>query len=297
MFGFFNIHKPPGPTSHDVVFQLRRRLGQTIRIGHAGTLDPFAEGVLVVCVGAATRLAEYVQRQNKTYRAGVVLGTVSTTDDAEGELREICPAAPSAASLAPEALQTILQRFVGQIEQTPPAHSAVHVQGRRAYHLAREGKPADLPARTVTIHEIRLLRYTWPRLDMEIRCGGGTYIRALARDIGRTLGTGAYCAALTRTAVGPFLLDQAVAPERLDPARDLLPPLFGLELPTIRLEESQIALLRHGQAVPASADAPPEGAEAALLDRDKNRLLAIAGRRGRFLQPKKVFFFSTQNGV
>ena len=164
MFGFYNVRKPAGPTSHDVVAQVRRKLPGSVKVGHAGTLDPFAEGVLVLCVGQATRLASFVQAQLKEYHAAITLGATSTTDDPEGEITP----APVGAAPRWRRVADALADFVGRIEQTPPVHSAVHVGGRRAYKLARAGKEPHLPARTVTIHSIKLVRYEYPLLEMAV---------------------------------------------------------------------------------------------------------------------------------
>ncbi len=169
MFGFFNINKPLGPTSHVVVAHVRRRVTRKTKVGHAGTLDPFAGGVLVVCVGPATRLADYVQAGPKSYLAEVTLGATSTTDDTEGEITESPAAAPSA-----DAVRNATQRLTGTIQQVPPSHSAVHLGGRRAYKLARQGTRVDLPARQVTIHAIDVVEYEYPRLVLDVACGSGT---------------------------------------------------------------------------------------------------------------------------
>ncbi|MHC4981728.1 MAG: tRNA pseudouridine(55) synthase TruB [Planctomycetota bacterium] len=246
MFGLLNIHKPPGPTSHDIVAQVRRLLGKKTKVGHAGTLDPFAEGVLVVCVGAATRLADYVQAYPKQYTAEVMLGATSSTDDVEGEITET----PNAKAAGEENVREALQGFVGEVEQTPPAHSAVHLGGERAYKLARRGETPDLQPRPVTIHSIELLEYEYPALQIDVRCGSGTYIRSLARDIGSALGVGGYCSALTRTAIGPFKLKEAVSPQQLDPQRDLISPLAALErLEKIAVDEKDVRKLIKGQNI------------------------------------------------
>jgi len=285
MFGLLVIHKPAGPTSHDVVAGVRRRLGGGVKVGHAGTLDPFADGVLVVCVGAATRLASYVQAQPKRYRAVLRLGATSSTDDREGEI------APTPGAAEPDelAVREALGRFVGTIEQVPPAHSAVHVDGRRAYKLARAGEPLDLPPRTVTVHSIDLLGYAYPRVSIDVRCGAGTYIRALARDIGSALRVGAYCEQLTRTAVGDFRLEDALRPEDLDPPRQLLPPLAAVgHLPRVTVTAAQADRVTHGNSVILSGEIAP--GEVAVIDSEGN-LLAIAevGGEGKTLRPRKVF--------
>jgi tRNA pseudouridine55 synthase len=220
MAGFLNVDKPAGMTSHDVVVAVRRRLPRRTKVGHAGTLDPFATGVLVLGIErAATRRLALVQQQTKRYHAQITLGATSTTDDPEGDIQEVAAAVPP----SQEELQQALERFVGEIEQVPPAHSAVHVDGRRAYELARQGRAPELPPRRVTIHAIELLEYAWPTLTLDVRCGTGTYIRALARDLGEALGVGGYCSALRRTAVGPFTSESAVPLKEVNLARDVIP--------------------------------------------------------------------------
>jgi len=303
MFGFFAIDKPAGPTSHDIVASVRRRVGRGVKIGHAGTLDPFARGVLVVCAGQATRLADYVQAQPKRYRAVVRLGATSTTDDPDGrvtptpasiglpmEAAQGSAAAPLGGPRPAEAdVRRVVAGFVGQIDQVPCAHSAVHVDGQRAYKLARAGQDVLLPSRPVVIHAIDVLRWDWPILELDIRCGSGTYIRALARDIGSALQVGGYCQALTRTAVGVFELTRAVAPDALDPARDLLPPTLALgDMPCVVMDESRRTRLRNGNLI--DLPEPAVGDEIALLD-SQGHLLALAQPHagGRKLQPTKVF--------
>ncbi|MFW6062230.1 MAG: tRNA pseudouridine(55) synthase TruB [Planctomycetota bacterium] len=285
MFGLINVYKPPGPTSHDIVARIRRRLPRKTKVGHAGTLDPFAEGVLVICIGPATRLAEVIQAQQKRYRAEVALGAVSSTDDPEGEITPV-PAAPHPGE---QAIRDAAKSFVGEIGQIPPAHSAVHINGRRAYELARAGEAADIPARLVQIHAVEVVSYDWPRVALDIRCGSGTYIRSVARDLGDALGTGGYCRALTRTAVGNFELTGAVRLDQLQLPRDVLPPTAALsEMPTVRLDEQQVRRLRLGQRV--AIDARLASGLIAALDA-AGRLVALCspedGRRQ--LRPRKVF--------
>ena len=295
MFGLLNIRKPPGPTSHDIVDLVRRRLRRGEKVGHAGTLDPFAEGVLVVCVGPATRLADYVQARPKRYLAQVTLGATSTTDDPTG----VVTASPPAVAPSEDDVREVLVRFIGQLQQTPPAHSAVHVAGRRAYELARAGEDFQLPARTVAVHGIELLSYEFPLLELEVVCGSGTYVRSIARDIGSALRCGGYCGRLTRTAVGPFTIDQAVETDRLDPARDLLSPLLAVEhLPQVAVTAAVGERLANGHPVmltPSQLDvraraAPARSEELAVVDK-QGRLLAIGslGQDGATLRPVKVF--------
>jgi tRNA pseudouridine55 synthase len=199
------INKPVGITSHDVVDQVRRITGIK-RVGHAGTLDPLASGVLVVAITreSTRELGEWLKK-DKEYEAGIRLGMTSTTDDEEGEKTLIPIEAPSL-----ETLQMIVSRFVGEIEQEPPQFSAIKVGGRAAYKSARQGKVIALGARTVTIYEIEILEYHWPFLSLKVRCGSGVYIRSLGRDIGKALGSGGYLTSLVRTKVGESSLDQAL---------------------------------------------------------------------------------------
>ncbi|MCP4378728.1 MAG: tRNA pseudouridine(55) synthase TruB, partial [bacterium] len=274
MFGLLNINKPVGPTSHNVVAQVRKLIAnKKIKVGHAGTLDPFANGVLVVCVGPATRLADYVQRQPKGYRAVITLGATSDTHDTEGEITKN----PHAATVAIDDIniKSVLKTFVGQIDQIPPAHSAVHVNGLRAYDLARAGHKLDLPARKVNIYRIDLLEFQYPNLTIDISCGSGTYIRSLARDIGEKLGVGAYCSGLTRTSIGKFNLSDAIDMDSVDPPANLIDPITALDsLTRIAVDQADRNRLAMGKKVPlqtAPKDPTPEIAATDL----NGKLLAI----------------------
>ncbi len=268
--GLVNLDKPTGRSSAAAVAAVRAVLGgrRGPRVGHAGTLDPAARGVLVLLVGRATRLAELLMDAGKEYVAGVRLGATSTTDDAEGEIREMSNdewrmtnetgQAPveRQTQVRPPDEQTVreaLGRFVGTIRQRPPDYSAVHVAGRRAYRLARRGAAVDLPERPVRIDAIELLDYAWPVLRIRVACGRGTYIRSLARDLGRALGVGGYLASLTRTRVGPFRIADAVSPEacRIETLGEWLLPaesaIVGLPaLPRLELTAKQVELLSRG---------------------------------------------------
>ena len=208
--GFLNIAKPTACTSHDVVNSVRRLIGQR-RVGHAGTLDPLATGVLVLGVGHGTRLLEYLAATRKTYRAGILLGRTTTTDDSAGDVMRERPVNVDAATV-----RAALDRFTGTIEQVPPIFAAVHVAGTRAYVRARRGEDVSLTPRQVTIHRLEILEMQLPRLTLEVECSTGTYVRALARDLGEALGCGAHLAALTRTRVGSFSLDDAVTIDDLE---------------------------------------------------------------------------------
>ncbi len=224
--GLLIIDKPKGPTSMHVcrIVKAKLRRGgapKNTKVGHGGTLDPLATGVVVVLVGrAATRLCDQIMAGEKRYTAEVDLAHRSTTDDAEGELTEISLLrAPSR-----EEVERVCAQFVGTIAQKPPAHSAIWIDGQRAYKLARAGEAPEMKARPVEVHAIEITGYEFPRLTLNIRCGKGTYIRSLARDIGSTLGAGGMLAGLRRTAVGEFTIDRATG---LD---DLPEPMFDEHL-------------------------------------------------------------------
>ena len=294
--GVLLVHKPTGPTSHDVV-ALVRRLSGVRRVGHGGTLDPFASGVLPVFIGQATRLVEYHLGDEKGYRALVAFGARSTTDDLDGELTRGDVPPPTDA----EVIRDALGGFLGEIEQIPPSHSAVHVAGRRAYELARTGEPVELAPRRVTIHRLELLEWDGsdperPTALLDVRCSAGTYVRAIARDLGERLGCGAYLAGLVRTASGPFGLDQA---HDLDAVREafsqpgrpsiLLPPDAGLDaLPRVSLVGHDLAWLTKGQPVRMR-----DGVEGLVAGRlrvadETGRLVAIARLESGRLHPEKV---------
>ena len=214
MNGILLIAKPKGITSHDVVDRVRRITGERT-VGHAGTLDPLAEGLLIILIGrdATRRQAEFMAGE-KEYVATVHLGAVSDTDDAEGTIEMTKPKAQIPNEIQ---INATLKRFTGEIQQVPPTYSAIKLKGRKAYELAREGTTPVIEPRTVEIKEIELLEYAYPLLRIRVVCGKGTYIRSLARDIGRTLGCGAYLTALTRTRSGAFHLDDAVSLDALTP--------------------------------------------------------------------------------
>jgi tRNA pseudouridine55 synthase len=221
--GLLVIDKPAGCSSMDVVRRVRRAAGG-VKTGHAGTLDPLASGVVICCLGSATRVVPRLMDLPKTYVAEVDLSAFTPTDDREGQRQEVLvPVPPDAA-----AVTAALPAFIGEIQQRPPAFSAVHVQGRRAYKLARRGEAVVLPPRMVRIDGIELLDYTWPVAALRIDCGKGTYIRSLARDLGAALGTGGHLQSLRRTAVGPYHVGAALRlddlPAALSPEHLLMPP-------------------------------------------------------------------------
>lgn len=247
--GFLLINKPPGPTSHDIVATVRRILPET-HVGHLGTLDPAAEGLLVLAVGAkALKVVELFRGLPKAYEADVHLGAVSTTYDREGVITET-PAKPGWAMPEPAAVQRLLnEKFTGTIAQVPPAASAVHIGGERAYRKMRQGRAVDLPPRDVTITECSLVSYEHPVVRLFVRCGSGTYIRSLAHDFGAALRIGAYLSALKRTAVGEWSVEHAVAP---DQARwtDVLPLKEVLKsFPGVVIDAAQAQDLGHGKNI------------------------------------------------
>ncbi len=275
-FGLLNLNKPLGCTSRDAVDHVAR-LVRPDKAGHAGTLDPLASGVLVVCVGQATRLIEYVQRMRKRYIATFLLGRHSPTEDVEGDVT-IVPDAPR-----PD-LGDIVRaaaRLTGEIMQRPPAFSAVKVGGRRAYSLARAGKQVDLAPRPVTVFGIQVIDYTYPELTLEIECGSGTYVRSLGRDLAESLGTSAVMSDLVRTAIGGFRLEEACGVDELTPEnidQKLLPALAAVEsLPRVELDEGQLRRIRNGLSI--ELPRPREADELAVVSPD-GRLSAILVRRG-----------------
>jgi tRNA pseudouridine55 synthase len=266
--GLLNLNKPTGMTSRQAVNRVQQ-LARPAKTGHAGTLDPLATGVLVVAVGGATRFIEYVQRMPKRYLGTFLLGRQSPTEDMEGEVTEL----PGAPAPTRQQIEASAERFVGRIEQRPPAFSALKVHGRPAYKLARQNKPVDLKPRPVEIHRIEVMAYQYPELVLEIDCGSGTYVRSLGRDLAESLGTAAVMSALVRTRIGAFRVEDALDPREL--TRDnwltyLQPPLRAVEyLPRVQLSADQSARIRNGLTIESSGlplAAPPECDELAAID-------------------------------
>lgn len=291
MNGILNINKPAGWTSHDVVAWVRRLL--TIkRVGHAGTLDPLATGVLLVCVGQATRVAEYLMSSPKSYRAKVQLGVVTDTYDIDGHVLGTA----RVPDLAAEDLKLALAQFVGSIQQAPPAFSAIKQHGVPLHRLARRGQAVQPAPRSITIHHVQLLDWQPPFLEITVDCDPGTYIRSLAHDLGQVLGCGAALAALVRTRSGAFTLDDALAPETLAGAaaagliaRHLHPLQAALgRLTPVAVSDAEVEALRRGQAI-ACPGLPPTGTGYALAATgDVAAILAYDPSR-RAWQPDKVF--------
>ena len=287
--GLLNVDKPAGITSRQVVDHVQK-LVRPAKVGHAGTLDPLATGVLVVCVGAATRLITRVQQGRKRYVGRFLLGKRSNTEDIDGDLVE----GGSWSSITLGDLERTLPEFLGTIQQTPPQISAVKVSGHRAYKLARRGVKVELQPRPVEVFSLRIAMFDPPEFELEIECGSGTYVRSIGRDIGERLGCGAVMNALTRTAVGRFELTDAVQLDSLNPSslrEALTTPLAAVaELPRRRLDPAEIACVRQGR--PISWGVIPDAAsqsEFTLIDTAENMIgIAVADSMQQQLLPKLI---------
>lgn len=293
--GLLNIDKPKGITSHDVVARIRKLAGQR-RVGHAGTLDPLATGVLLVCLGQATRLIEYLVSGQKQYRATFCFGLTTDTLDAEGRVL----AEKDFSGLTEPHLRYILPAFVGHLDQIPPLFSAIKKDGQPLYKRARAGQPIKVEPRPVIIHALEWVLWQPPYLTLDITCSPGTYIRSLARDVGEAAGTGAHLAALTRTASGPWRLSEAVSLEQLedDPnwQRYLHPPDRAItHLPQIILTEETAIHVRQGRQI--EIDLEPSATHPNILraytpSGDFLAILTLVEPDAKLWQPKKVFQIS-----
>jgi tRNA pseudouridine55 synthase len=294
--GILNVDKPPGMTSHDVVDAVRRVTGQR-KVGHAGTLDPMATGVLLVCLGQATRVAEYLVAGRKRYRATVTLGIATDTYDAEGQITQ----SGGRTDFHQAEIEAALGQFVGRLEQVPPMYSALKKDGQPLYKLARQGKVVAREARLVEIEELALLDWTPPSLILELVCSPGTYVRSLAHDLGQELGSGAHLAALVRLASGRFTLAEAVSLQRLEEAfqyhqeeRYLLPMDEAfLDWPALILDRAEAQRVAHGQALSRSSvslsQEPGEGFSRAYGPDGYFLAIIIFDSASALWQPKKVF--------
>jgi tRNA pseudouridine55 synthase len=277
MQGILVVDKPAGMTSHDVVNRVRR-LAKMRRVGHTGTLDPMATGVLVLLLGSATRLSRFILTEDKQYRATLRLGVTTTTYDAEGEVT-----ATAAVDVDRATIESALERFRGDILQVPPMYAAIRHQGKRLYEIAREGKEVAREARPLTIYRLDLLDWNPPDLTLDVTCSSGTYIRSLAHDLGQVVGTGAHLTALRRTTSGPFSLDQSYSLNTLEQLAGqgrfdtaLLPSYAALEgMPVLRLTPEQLQAVRHGQTLTPE---PPYTAEYLQARDGVDELVAILVR-------------------
>jgi tRNA pseudouridine55 synthase len=285
--GILPVDKPSGCTSFQVVAHLRRLL-RADKIGHGGTLDPDATGVLPILLGEATKLTPYLVDLDKEYVATVRLGVVTDTEDLSGTVL----ATPAVPDVDARAIETALSRFVGVIRQVPPMYSALHKDGKRLYELAREGRTVPREARDVVVHAIALESVALPDLTVRVRCGKGTYIRTLAADLGVALGSGAALAALVRTRVGPYAIDDAIRWTELDGLaspdvlatclRPLDSALSGLA--PVHLDDRQSRAFRHGQAV----SAPAGRVGPARVYGADGRLLGLGQLTGAALRPTRL---------
>jgi tRNA pseudouridine55 synthase len=290
MSGLVIVDKPGGMTSHDVVARIRRLAG-TRKVGHAGTLDPMATGVLVVGIEKATRLLGYLTLTEKEYAATIRLGQSTNTDDAEGEIT----ATATAAGVSAETLAKEVARLTGEILQVPPAVSAVKVGGQRAYKLTRAGAAPELAPRPVTVHEftVTATRAAGDRLDVDatVRCSSGTYIRALARDLGAALGTGGHLTRLRRTRVGGYGIERASTLEQLAERFDVLPleDAAAAAFPRRDLTTDEARRLATGARLPAAADAPAAGQGPVAAFAPDGRLIALVTEESGQARPLVVF--------
>ncbi len=289
VFGLLIVDKPVGPTSHKIVSLVRRGMGIR-KVGHAGTLDPRASGVLVLCLGAATRLSEYLSTSSKRYEAVVRFGASTETYDAEGPVVRETGKVPKRAEI-----EAALEEFRGEIEQVPPPFSAIKVRGQKAYELARKGKEVELEPRQVSINHLEIVSFKPPDVTLDVECTAGTYIRSLANDLGERLSCGAYLAKLQRTKAGPFTLDDAIPLPKLEvgfltgkweqyvrPAVDALP-----DIPMINVEGEDLEKILYGHRIPTESKA--EGLARAIGPDGDLVAIMEAVEEGKEWHPRKVF--------
>jgi len=288
--GVLVVDKPVGMTSHDVV-QVIRKGSNIRRAGHTGTLDPRASGVLVVLIGPAVRLSEYVSATDKRYQAVIMLGKTTDTYDADGKT-----ISSSKVDITEEQFEAELQKFVGQIEQVPPPFSAVKVQGHKAYEMARKGEEVELEPRTINVYSLEVLEWAPPEVVIDVHCSSGTYVRSLVNDLGERLGCGATLTGLRRTKSGRFTLRDAVPLRKLNEAfsegtwyQYLIPAAEALSgWPMIELDQEEVGAIRHGHRIPAASKdqlkvcgVSEQGELVALMELDEEAME---------WQPRKVFF-------
>ena len=291
--GVLVIDKPVGLTSHDVVQAIRRGTGIR-RAGHTGTLDPRASGVLVVLIGPAVRLSEYVSASDKRYQATIRLGNSTNTYDSEG----VVSSYTDIRNISEDYFATLLEKFTGEIEQVPPPYSAVKVKGRRAYDMARKGEEVELKPRKINVYSLELLEWDPPEVVLDVFCSSGTYVRSLAHDLGGELGVGAFLTGLRRTKSGQFTLRDAVPLRQLQESflagdwyQYLIPASEALgDWPALELDSEQVDKVRHGHRIPAE-EGSPEMIRGLTEQGDLVALLKFVEEDLEW-QPKKVFFQS-----
>ena len=283
LFGFLNIYKPVGMTSHDVVAVLRR-ITKIKQIGHTGTLDPFAQGVLPVCIGKATRLIEYLP-DDKEYIATVQFGSATTTYDVEGEVTFTSDKKISAIDID-------LKPFEGEIEQFPPIYSAIKVNGKKLYEYAREGKEVEIKPRNVTIEKIELKNFNEQTQQAEIliKCSKGTYIRSIAHDLGQNLGVGAHLIKLVRTQAGKFRVENSVQLDGINVKENLINPLRMFDLPILGVNDEELERIRHGVSIetPQNSIVLTSNDRFVVLEYN-DYVVAIGMINGKTIKAKKVF--------
>lgn len=293
--GVLVVDKPVGMTSHDVVQVIRNGTGLR-RAGHTGTLDPRASGVLVVLVGPAVRLSEFVSASDKRYQAIIRLGSATDTFDAAGKVTQ----PEQQVNVTEDQFEKVLATFVGEIEQVPPPYSAVKVQGRKAYEMARQGEEVELAPRKITVHHLEVLEWAPPEVVIDVHCSSGTYVRSLANDLGTTLGCGAYLVGLRRTKSGRFSLRDATPLRKLQEAftagdwyQYLIPAAEALaEWPAVELSPDDVENVRHGHRVKADLAAKPGSVRGVSTQGELVALMELVTGEtgGPEWQPKKVFF-------
>ncbi|MCK4726959.1 MAG: tRNA pseudouridine(55) synthase TruB [Anaerolineales bacterium] len=293
--GVLVVDKPIGMSSHDVVQIVRRGTGIR-RAGHTGTLDPRASGVLVVLIGPAVRLSEFVSASDKRYQATIRLGSSTETYDAEGE---ITMGSTSIEDITEELFSDVLANFVGEIEQVPPPYSAVKVKGRKAYEMARKGEEVKLEPRTINVFSLEVLEWIPPEVVIDVYCSSGTYVRSLANDLGEEMGCGAHLIGLRRTKSGRFTLRDAIPLRRLQEAFDagdwynhLIPAAEALgDWPLVELDGDEVELVRHGHRVVATAEDASGWVRGVSQQGDLVALMEYVADSNEW-QPRKVFFQS-----
>jgi len=297
--GLLLIDKPAGVTSFEVVRRVRRALNVK-KVGHLGTLDPFATGLLPLALGEATKLAQFLLEESKTYLATLQLGVETDTQDVTGRVVATCGPLPEA-----EEIHRVAGDFLGELEQTPPMYSAVHHQGERLYELARRGEEVTVPPRRVVIHQLDIQEIILPQVVIRVECSKGTYVRTLAQDLGRVLGCGAHLTALRRLAVGPFRLEEALSLEALTEmpreawVKHLRPPAACLpRLKSVAVELAQAQRLAQGQTLPWPDNGLAEGEKVRVLAGEELVAVATVRREGprAVLAPVRVLERSTWTG-
>jgi tRNA pseudouridine55 synthase len=292
--GILVVDKPTGMTSHDVVQAIRNGTGIK-RAGHTGTLDPRASGVLVILIGPAVRLSEYISASDKRYQAIIRLGATTDTFDADGRFtNNAAPQAPI--NISEEQFEEALKKFVGRIEQTPPPYSAVKVQGRRAYDMARQGEEVELEPRIIDVYHLEVLEWAPPEVVIDVHCSSGTYVRSLANDLGNVLGCGAYLTGLRRTKSGRFSLRDATPLRKLQEAFNagnwyqyLIPAAEGLaDWPGVELDPDQVEAIKHGHRI--TAEPGSKGMVRGVSMQGELIALLEIDEASNEWKPKKVFF-------